>query len=68
MCLVQRRTWMLDVEPNRGPINFADGTVLIGRSSQHLNSLKIKRDIRIEEILIDSLATSAPPSPEIPNT
>lgn len=49
----------LDIEPNRGPIHFFDGTVFnpdepIG----YLKSLKIKRDIRIEEVIIDSLATS----------
>lgn len=52
---------LLDVEPNRGPINFADGTVFNPDDPiKYLNSLKIKRDIRIEEVLIDSLATSAP--------
>lgn len=52
---------MLDIEPNRGPIKFADGSVFNPDDPiKYLNSLKIKRDIRIEEVLIDSLATSAP--------
>lgn len=43
-----------DIEPNRSAVKFADGTVFnpddpIG----YLNSLEIKRDIRIEEISID---------------
>jgi nitrate/nitrite transport system ATP-binding protein len=51
---------MLDIEPNRGPIHFADGTVFNPDDPiSYLNSLKIKREIRIEEVLIDSLATSA---------
>jgi len=68
MCLVQRRDLeMLDVEPNRGPINFADGTVFNPTIQSHLKSLKIKRDIRIE-VLIDSLANISPLVSEIPNT
>ncbi len=52
---------LLDIEPNRGPIKFADGSVFNPDDPiKYLNSLKIKRDIRIEEVLIDSLATSAP--------
>lgn len=51
---------MLDIEPNRGPIHFADGTVFNPDDPiSYLNSLKIKREIRIEEVLLDSLATSA---------
>jgi nitrate/nitrite transport system ATP-binding protein len=48
---------LLDIEPNRGPLHFADGSVFnpddpIG----YLNSLAIKRDIRVEEVAIDALA------------
>ncbi|MBW4694990.1 MAG: nitrate ABC transporter ATP-binding protein [Lyngbya sp. HA4199-MV5] len=48
-----------DMEPNRGPVHFSDGTVFnpddpIG----YLNSLTIKRDLRIEEVAIDALATA----------
>lgn len=44
-----------DTEPNRGSIRFADGSVFnpddpIG----YLNSLTIKRDLRIEEVAIDA--------------
>jgi len=47
---------LLDIEPNRGPIHFADGSIFnpddpIG----YLNGLSIKRDIRIEEVAIDAL-------------
>jgi nitrate/nitrite transport system ATP-binding protein len=51
---------LLDIEPNRGSIHFSDGTVFNPNDPiSYLNSLKIKHDIRIEEVLIDSLATSA---------
>jgi nitrate/nitrite transport system ATP-binding protein len=48
---------MLDIEPNRGPVYFADGSVFnpddpIG----YLNNLEIKHNIRIEEIDIDAPA------------
>lgn len=43
----------LDIEPDRGPIHFFDGTVFNPDDPiSYLNSLKIKRDIRIEEVLI----------------
>ena len=47
---------LLDMEPNRGILQLADGSVFnpddpIG----YLNSLAIKRDIRIEEVAIDAL-------------
>lgn len=51
---------MLDIEPNRGPVNFADGTVFNPDDPvSYLKSLKIKRDIRIEEVLIDPVVTSS---------
>lgn len=45
---------LLDTEPNRSPIHFADGSVFdpddpIG----YLNGLAIKRDVQIEEVSID---------------
>jgi len=45
---------LLDTEPNRSPIHFADGSIFdpddpIG----YLNSLAIKRDVQIEEVSID---------------
>ncbi len=50
---------MLDIEPNRGPVTFADGTVFNPDDPiSYLKNLKIKRDIRIEEVLIDPVATS----------
>ncbi len=54
-----RELGLLDIEPNRGPIYFADGSVFnpddpIG----YLQSLAIKRDIHIEEVAIDSLVTA----------
>ena len=43
----------LDIEPDRGPIRFFDGTVFNPDDPiSYLNSLKIKRDIRVEEVLI----------------
>jgi nitrate/nitrite transport system ATP-binding protein len=51
---------LVDTEPDRGPIYHADGSVFNPDDPiSYLNNLKIKREIRIEEILIDSLATSA---------
>jgi nitrate/nitrite transport system ATP-binding protein len=51
---------LLDTEPDRGLIHFSDGTVFNPDDPiSYLNNLKIKREIRIEEILLDSLATSA---------
>jgi nitrate/nitrite transport system ATP-binding protein len=49
-----------DIEPNRGPISFPDGSIFnpddpIG----YLRSLKIKRELRVEEISLDALATTA---------
>jgi nitrate/nitrite transport system ATP-binding protein len=49
-----------DIEPNRGPISFPDGSVFnpddpIG----YLRRLEIKRELRIEEISLDALATTA---------
>jgi nitrate/nitrite transport system ATP-binding protein len=47
---------MLDIEPNRRPVTLSDGTVFnpddpIG----YLNSLAIKRDLRIEEVSLDAV-------------
>jgi nitrate/nitrite transport system ATP-binding protein len=54
-----RELGLLDIEPDRGPIQFFDGTVFNPDDPiSYLKSLKIKRDIRIEEVPIDSLATS----------
>jgi len=55
-----REFGLLDFEPNRSPVHFADGSVFdpddpIG----YLNSLAIKRDIQIEEIDLDALSTSS---------
>jgi nitrate/nitrite transport system ATP-binding protein len=51
---------LVDTEPDRGPIHFADGSVFNPDDPiSYLNNLKIKREIRIEEILIDSLSISA---------
>jgi len=50
----------LDIEPDRGVIRLFDGTVFNPDDPiNYLKNLKIKRDIRIEEVVIDSLATSA---------
>ena len=50
---------MLDIEPDRGSINFFDGTVFNPDDPiSYLKNLKIKRDIQIEEISIDSLEFS----------
>jgi nitrate/nitrite transport system ATP-binding protein len=50
---------MLDIEPNRKPVTLSDGTVFnpddpIG----YLNSLTIKRDVRIEEVSLDAVPVS----------
>ncbi|HAG84913.1 MAG TPA: bacitracin ABC transporter ATP-binding protein [Cyanobacteria bacterium UBA12227] len=51
---------MLDIGHNRGPIQMFDGTVFDPDDPlDYLNSLEIKRQIRIEEIDIDAVATSA---------
>jgi nitrate/nitrite transport system ATP-binding protein len=49
-----------DIEPNRGPISFPDGSVFnpddpIG----YLRGLEIKRELRIEEVTLDALSTAA---------
>ncbi len=52
-----RELGLLDVEPDRGPIKLFDGTVFDPDDPVHyLHNLKIKRDIRIEEVLIDPIA------------
>lgn len=49
---------LLDIEPDRGPLHFSDGTIFNPNDPiSYLNNLKIKREIRIEEILLDNLAT-----------
>ncbi len=51
-----RELGLLDIEPDRGPIHFSDGTVFDPDNPIHyLNNLKIKRQVRIEEVLIDAL-------------
>ncbi|WP_088894105.1 ABC transporter ATP-binding/substrate-binding protein [Leptolyngbya ohadii] len=50
---------MLDIEPNRRPVTLSDGTVFnpddpVG----YLNSLAIKRDVRIEEVSLDMVPAS----------
>lgn len=51
---------LLDIEPDRGPIHFSDGTVFNPDDPiSYLKSLKIKRDIQIEEVVIDSLELAA---------
>ena len=54
-----RELGLLDIEPNRGLVHFADGSVFnpddpVG----YLNGLAIKRELRIEEVAIDTLATA----------
>ena len=45
---------MMDIEPDRGFIRLFDGTVFNPDDPiSYLNSLKIKRDLRIQEIAID---------------
>lgn len=54
-----RALGLLDIEPNRGPVHFADGTVFNPDDPiNYLKNLKIKREIRIEEVMLDSLATA----------
>jgi nitrate/nitrite transport system ATP-binding protein len=51
-----RELGLLDIEPDRGPIHFSDGTVFDPDNPiNYLNSLKIKRQVRIEEVVIDVL-------------
>ena len=51
-----RELGLLDIEPDRGPIHFSDGSVFNPDDPiNYLKSLKIKRDIRIEEVVLDSL-------------
>ncbi|PIG93447.1 nitrate ABC transporter ATP-binding protein [Gloeocapsopsis sp. IPPAS B-1203] len=46
---------LLDVEPDRGSIHFFDGTVFNPDDPiRYLNSLKFKRDVRIEEVVFDA--------------
>ncbi len=54
-----RELGFLDIEPDRGLIHLFDGTVFNPDDPiNYLKNLKIKCDIRIEEVVIDSLATS----------
>jgi nitrate/nitrite transport system ATP-binding protein len=54
-----RELGLLDLEPDRGVIQFFDGTVFNPDDPiSYLKSLEIKRQIRIEEVTIDPLATS----------
>jgi nitrate/nitrite transport system ATP-binding protein len=49
-----------DIGHNRGPIQMFDGTVFDPDDPlEYLNSLEIKRQIRVEEIDIDSFVTPA---------
>jgi nitrate/nitrite transport system ATP-binding protein len=50
---------LLDIEPNRGLVHFADGSVFnpddpVG----YLSGLAIKRELRIEEVAIDALVAA----------
>ncbi|PPS45034.1 nitrate ABC transporter ATP-binding protein [Chroococcidiopsis sp. TS-821] len=46
---------LLDIEPDRGSIHFFDGTVFNPDDPiRYLNSLKFKRNVRIEEVVIDA--------------
>lgn len=50
---------LLDIEPNRGLVYFADGSVFnpddpVG----YLNGLAIKRELRIEEVALDALVAA----------
>lgn len=46
---------LLDVEPDRGSIHFFDGTVFNPDDPiRYLNSLKFKRNVRIEEVIVDA--------------
>ncbi|HEY9655546.1 MAG TPA: CmpA/NrtA family ABC transporter substrate-binding protein, partial [Crinalium sp.] len=54
-----RELGLLDIEPNRGLVHFADGSVFnpddpVG----YLNGLAIKRELRIEEVAIDPLVAA----------
>lgn len=50
-----RELGLLDIEPNRGPLYFADGTVFNPDDPiAYLESIEIKREIRIEEIDLDA--------------
>jgi len=52
-----RELGLIDIEPDRGPIQFFDGTVFDPDDPiRYLNSLKIKREVRVEEVLIDPVA------------
>jgi nitrate/nitrite transport system ATP-binding protein len=51
---------MLDLERDRGPIHLFDGTVFDPDDPiAYLKSLKIKRQIRVEEINLDAIALTA---------
>ena len=51
---------LLDIEPNRGPIHFFDGTIFNPDDPiNYLKNLKIKRDIRIEEVILDPVAQAS---------
>lgn len=51
---------LLDIEPDRGSIYLSDGTVFNPDDPiSYLKSLKIKRDLRIEEVVLDSLESVA---------
>ncbi|MUL39233.1 nitrate ABC transporter ATP-binding protein [Gloeocapsopsis dulcis] len=50
-----RDLYLLDIEPDRGSIHFFDGTVFNPDDPiRYLNSLKFKRDVRIEEVVVDA--------------
>jgi nitrate/nitrite transport system ATP-binding protein len=51
---------IVDIGRDRGPIQLFDGTVFNPDDPlEYLNSLEIKRQIRVEEVDIDAFATSA---------
>jgi nitrate/nitrite transport system ATP-binding protein len=54
-----RELEFVDIGHDRGPIQMFDGTVFNPDDPlEYLNNLEIKRQIRVEEIDIDAVATS----------
>lgn len=50
---------LLDIGRDRGPVHLFDGSVFNPDDPiQYLHDLKIKREVRIEEVVIDALAVS----------
>jgi len=54
-----RELGLLDIKYHRGPIQLFDGTVFNADPIAYLNSLKIKRDFSIAEVVIDSRSMTA---------